>query len=74
MSGNASSRNPPPKQRQDAHGQRQLEAHEKTLAALSAERAAWMKQIDSLKAEKQVLEAVARRLAKTSAQQTQAAT
>jgi len=45
--------------------QTQLEAHEKALAVLNAERAQLTKQVETLKAERQVLEAVARKLAKT---------
>ena len=42
-----------------------LAAHEKAIAALKAERAQLIKQLDSLKAERQVLEAVARKVATT---------
>jgi cell division protein FtsB len=43
----------------------QIEAHEKKLATLNTEQAQLKKQIETLKAERQVLEAVARKLAKT---------
>lgn len=42
----------------------QLQAHEKALALLDAELAQLTKQLETLKAQRQVLEAVARKLAK----------
>ena len=42
----------------------QVQAHEKALALLDAELAQLTKQLETLKAERQVLEAVARKLAK----------